>query len=332
MNPARTGKSLAEKDSLSSRERLLAALNHREPDRVPVMFWGAIAPLRHLWKTPFERVKVLRDLGVDDQLSVGHPWPHHPDVKVKLSRDDSHPDYPRLVKEFETPKGALRMAIKKTPDYPWDNPPLMSDHNWSRATEFLIKGPEDLDRLRYILYEPRTDSVRGEPPREGLMSFRDSVRQVKEFSQAEHVLLAGSAPSPVNVAMNLLGATHMMMYSVDNRPFLKELLALILSWSKRRLQVVLDVGVDTLQFSGVYESTAFWSPKDFDDLFAPGVKQIADMIHQAGAKFHYFSDALIMDQLERFRDLGVDALSYLNPPPQGDVIRINNFVRCVRGK
>jgi len=294
---------------MSSRERLLAALNHQEPDRVPITFWGTIAPLKHLWKTPFERVKCLRKLGVDDQMSIGAPWPYHPQVQVKVVRDDSPADYPRLIKELITPQGTLRMVLKKTPDYPWDDPPLVADYNWSRATEFLVKGPEDLDKLRYIFYDPA---------RSDLTRFREHARRVKEFCAVEQVLVYTLAASPSRLAMGLVGPQNMMLYSVEHRSFLAELLDLILNWSKRQLEITLDWGVDTVQFSGIYEGTAFWSPKDFGELFAPAVKQIADLVHQAGAKFHYFADARIMGQLETFRDLGVDALSYLTPPPLGD--------------
>ena len=297
------------KDSMPSRERLLTTLNHREPDRVPVMFWGTIAPLQRRWKDRFERVRVLRELGVDDQINVGFPWRYHPDVVVRLSRDGSGGDYPRLVKELETPAGSLRMAVRKTPDYPWDSPPLVCDHNWSRATEFLVKDQSDLKKLCYLLYDPSQADLTG---------FLERAREVKQFCQREQVLMTASVPSPSNFAMGLVGAQAMMLHSVDNRPFIEELLDLLLAWSKRLLEIVLDLGVDTVQFSGIYESTAFWSPQDFAQLFAPRVRQIAQMVSQAGAKFHYFSDARIMGQLETFRDLGVDALSYLNPPPQGD--------------
>jgi len=300
---------VAFRNDMSSRERLLASLNHQEPDRVPMTFWGNVVPLHRLWQTPFERVRRLRELGVDDQMNLGAPWPYHPEVEVRVWRDDSHADYPRLVKELHTPKGILRMAVKKTPDYPWDDPPLVADHNWSRATEFLVKGPEDLDKLRYILYDPT---------RADLKRFREEAVRIKQFCRVEHVLVTAPAASLSNVGMGFVGAQNAMVQSVDRPDFLEELLDLILVWSQRQLEVTLALGVDTVQYSGIYASTAFWSPKDFSRFFAPAVRQIADMVRQAGAKFHYFSDARIMDRLETFRDLGVDALSYLNPPPLGD--------------
>ena len=296
-------------DKMLSRERLLAALDHVEADRVPMTLWGTVAPLQHLWRTPFERVTRLRELGIDDTMTVGAPWPYHPEVRTRVTRDDSYEDFPRLVKEVHTPRGTLRMSVKKTPDYRWDDPPLVADHNWSRATEFLVKGPEDLCRLRYLFPDPADyDSS----------AFRERASQTKAFCEREHVLLTAPVGSPSNMAMGLVGAQNLMLLSVDDRAFVGELLDLILQWSKRRLEVTLEVGVDVAQFSGIYESTAFWSPRDYADLFAPGVKPLAQLTHQAGARFHYFSDARIMDQLETFRDVGVDALSYLNPPPMGD--------------
>ena len=60
------------KDRMSSRERLLAAINHKEADRVPICFRD-VAPLEKLWKNPFERVLALQELGVDDKLFIHAP-------------------------------------------------------------------------------------------------------------------------------------------------------------------------------------------------------------------------------------------------------------------
>lgn len=46
------------KDCMTSRERLLTTLNHREPDRVPVMFWGTIAPMQHRWNDHVRRAVI----------------------------------------------------------------------------------------------------------------------------------------------------------------------------------------------------------------------------------------------------------------------------------
>ena len=151
---------------MSSRERLLAAINHQEPDRVPVCFRD-VAPLEKKWKNPFERVLVLRELGVDDKIFIhppqktfysdtAHreiesnyvnygisPWPLHPDVTVRDWEDSAIDErYTIVFKEIDTPKGSLRMAAKRTEDWQIKTLPILSDHLWSRGVEFLIKGPE----------------------------------------------------------------------------------------------------------------------------------------------------------------------------------------------
>lgn len=293
---------------MTSRERMLAAMSHQEPDRVPITFWGTIAPLRHLWTDAFDRVDKLLELGIDDYMGVGSCWTYHPDVTVTVSRTEGG-EYPILVKELDTPGGALRMQVKKTPDYPWADPPLFCDHNWSRSVEFLIKDEADLDRLQYLLHDPSAA---------GLDRFRAYADKVKRFCADRGVLVIGHARSPSNAAMGLMGATNMMLATADNRSFVERLLGMLGVWSQRSLELVLDAGVDVVSFSGIYESTAFWSPRDYEGLFVPLVQPLINMSHEAGAKFHYFSDARIMQYLELWRDMGMDVISYCNPPPMGD--------------
>ena len=57
------------KEDMTSRERTLAAINHQEPDRVPI-FLRDIVPLEHLWKDRFERVDVLLKMGVDEKVRI----------------------------------------------------------------------------------------------------------------------------------------------------------------------------------------------------------------------------------------------------------------------
>lgn len=73
--------------ALSSRERMLTALDLQEPDRVPVTFWGQVAPLAHLGSDLFERVLRLRELGADDCLRLGHPQGRHPAVPISVTTD-----------------------------------------------------------------------------------------------------------------------------------------------------------------------------------------------------------------------------------------------------
>ena len=316
--------------SMSSRERLLAAINHREPDRVPICFRD-VAPLENRWRNPFERVLSLRELGVDDKLFLHPPetfsgytsgeqslysrygsalWPFHPDVTIR-EWEDTGIDYryPILFKEIQTPVGSMRVAARKTHDWQVSTLPLVSDHLWSRGIEFPIKGPEDLDKMRFLLYDPFKSD---------LTAFRERAAAIGNFAAKHDVLVEGDVNAASNIALSFRGPINLMCDAVDNPGFLEEMLDIILDWNLKRLALILDAGVDTVYHTGCYETTAFWSPDMYRRFFFPVLKRKLEMIHEAGAKMHYYMDIGVMPLIGVFKELGIDILSTVDPPPHGD--------------
>jgi hypothetical protein len=336
MNPGR-------KDSMSSRARLIAAIDHREPDRVPICFRD-VAPLEHRWNTPFERVLALRELGVDDKLFLHPPgtfphdttisverslylrygsslWEFHPDVTVREWKDmNANKGCTVLYKVMETPAGTLQMAARKTGDWQVSTLPIVSDHLWSRGIEFPVKGPEDLDKLRYLLYDQTAVD---------LSEFHERVKQVKFFAAKHDVLVEGDVNAASNIALSLRGPTQLMCDAVDNPGFVEELLNMITTWNLKRLELLLDYGVDTVYHTACYETTAFWSPYMYRRFFAPFIKKKLAMIHEAGARMHYYMDIGTIPLIEEFKTLGIDILSTIDPVPYGDT-DIESIKRAIR--
>ncbi len=317
---------------MSSRERLLTAIDNREPDRVPICFRD-VAPLARLWKDPFERALVLREMGVDDKLFLHPPrrtfaevdgrderslyvlygtdvWPFHPDVAVRDGEDDTVDErYTVVSRELGTPAGTLRMAAKRTDDWLVRKLPLVSDHFWSRAVEFPVKGREDLERLKYILHDPFDGDLTG---------FRAEAKRVKDFAGKHDILVEGDVNAFSNIALNLRGATNLMFDAVDDPAFVEEFLDLVLDWNLKRLELVLDAGVDTIYHTACYETTAFWSPAMYRRFFKSRVMKKLELVHQAGAKLHYYMDLGVMPLIDDFVDMGIDILSTLDPAPHGN--------------
>lgn len=95
--------------NISSRERTLAAINHKEADRIPIFFRG-IAPLSHLWKNPYERVNVLLEMGVDEKIDIGIGPRFHPDVTMRDWFDsESDTEYRLACRDYSTPDGTTIM-------------------------------------------------------------------------------------------------------------------------------------------------------------------------------------------------------------------------------
>jgi uroporphyrinogen decarboxylase len=214
-----------------------------------------------------------------------------------------------LYKAIETPGGTLRMAARKTEDWQVKTLPMVSDHLWSRGIEFLIKGPEDLEKVRYLFYDPfQTD----------LAGFYESARMIKNFAAKHDVLVEGDVNAASNIALSLRGPTNLMCDAAEHSGMVDELLDIIAGWNLRRLELILDAGVDTVYHTGCYETTAFWSPDMYRTYFRPIVQKKIDMIHQAGARLHYYMDLGVMPLIHDFREMGIDILSTIDPMPHGD--------------
>ena len=164
-------------ESISSRERTLAAINHKEADRVPIFFRG-IAPFSHLWKNQNERIDVLLKMGVDEKVYINIGSSYHPDVTVRDWIDDeSDKEYSLACREFNTPKGTLKLVMRRTPDCRYENGvPLAGDHNVSRGVEFPIKSRDDLPKLACLMQEPTKDQI---------ARFRERARSVKKLAADE---------------------------------------------------------------------------------------------------------------------------------------------------
>ncbi len=115
--------------SMTSRERIMAALSRQEPDRVPIAMRG-MEPLNHLWNDPFERVMVLRErFGVDDFLYLSYAWVYEPCVveNRQWKTYGDHNQYPLLVTDYHTPAGTLHAEVFMSDDYYTDRLNLEAD-------------------------------------------------------------------------------------------------------------------------------------------------------------------------------------------------------------
>jgi len=303
---------------MSSKERTLAAIEHREPDRVPIFFRG-VAPLEHLWRDKHERIDVLLGLGADEKMTIGIAPRIHPNVVVRDWFDEqTDPHYRLACREYDTPKGNIRSIVRCTEDCSYENGvPLALDHNVSRAVEFPVKGPEDLPKLAYLLQEPDRDQI---------ARFRDEARREKAFAAERGVLMEGGGGSGGDLAFLLCG-TKLLYLAQDDPGFGEELMQMIYNVDLKCLEIVLDEGVDIIDARGCYETAPIWSPELYDTLFAPRLEKKVRLAHQAGAKASYFSTGDFVPHLDSLLRTGVDIINAIRPFTGGV-----NDMRLLKGR
>lgn len=296
--------------TMTSRERTLVAINHEEPDRVPVFFRG-VAPFDASvqgWRHG-ERVDFLLQKGVDAKVTIGIPARVHPDVSVRDGfDDDSDPDYRLACREWHTPAGTMRAVMRCTPDCDYaDGIPLCSDHGISRGVEFPVKGPEDLPKLSWLLREPDAESIK---------VFRERARVARKRAADHGILVEGLGGFGGDLALYVCGSN--LFYLVQDDPeFVRELVEMSYGIDLKCMEIVLDEGVDIIDTRGCYETAPLWSPRFFDELFAPRIARKATLAHQGGAKLSYFSSGNFVPHLDSLLAVDVDIINCIRPFPGG---------------
>lgn len=324
------------KTTMNSHDRIMSAINLEEPDHVPLFFallgrgeafdkgygftFGNInrfdVRYPYSYDNQLKKVEEMLALGVDDMVRLEPPlgWAEEYEVegvkglkceirKIKAAQGAL------LEKVYHTPAGDLKSVVKTSEDWPHgDNIPVFSDFNVSRAQEYLIKKRIDIPRLKTLLGEPKGEEYR---------RFKAEAEELRKAARKLGVVLEGGRTVLGDSLVWLLGIERLIYGSFDEPGFIAELLDAIFTWEKRRLALLLDQKVELVFHSAWYEITDFWTPKLYREMLKPLLKQLIEMVHQAGAKFAYIItksyDSLADDLLE----LGADCL-YGADPLQGE--------------
>ena len=305
---------------MTSRERMLTAIRGGRPDYVPLSFmlFAALRAERDDW---FGHIQAQLELGLDavaDMSSLvptaltGHsdapgiPLTLPPDVNVRHGkRSPAGARYRLLWKEYETPHGTLSVEVQQTDDWPYgDDVPLLDDFLVPRCTKYLVTGEQDLAALRYLL---------GGPFAEDVQVCRQHWGKAKLFAQNNSLLLANGWGVGADALGWLCGLQNAVMFAVDAPQFLNALLDIISEWNRRRMELMLEVGIDLFVRRAWYEGTAYWSPRLFRRFLVPRITAEAELAHQAGAAFGYIMSVGGLQFADLLLESGIDALIGVDP-------------------
>ena len=295
---------------MNSRDRILAALNLEEPDRVPIAMRN-MEPLNHLWKDRYERARILRDrFGIDDFLHQGLTWVYDSSVEEKTEwREWEEKGYPMLATDYHTPAGTLHAEVTMTEDYHTERLQLSADQLMPRMLNRPIKEREDVARFRYLL---------GDPARCDLSQWDEEMSRMVEFGRSEGFPIGFHVPAASDIALKNVGPTEMSMGAMDGDPMVDELLEALTEWGLQWIDYGARFGADIVYYSAVYETTNFWSPTLFRNLFAPIQKKLAQRAHDHGMKYINYVITGVDGLTEEYKGLGIDALYGFDPVPPGD--------------
>ena len=304
----------------SSRQRLLAALNLREPDHTPCSFM-LYNGLKSTCRDYAEFVERQVEMGLDAFVQLpprppvvvndyynlhGLPVSYDPRVEIQewIERP-SDEEWPIMVKEYHTPAGTLRTEVRQTDDWRWgDHVPFLDDYIVPCSRKFLVTGPEDLDALRYLL-APLTP---GE-----VAALEAESQPVLDLARHYDLLVTGGWGVGADLVGWVFGLENMVFATYDHPEFMRQLLDIIAVWNRQRVEVVLGAGIDLYVKRAWYENCDFWTPSTYREFLLPIAKADADFCHQRGVKFGYIITSNCMALLETFAEASVDVVIGVDP-------------------
>jgi len=305
---------------MNSRERMLAAVRGEAADYVPLSFmiFAALRAERQDW---FGHVEAQIELGLDAVANMiglvpGAPTGHvdAPGIPINFPADvtvrqwkesPAGARYPVLHKDYETPRGTLSVAVNQTDDWKrGDDVPLLDDFLVPRCTKYLVTGERDLPALRYLLGEPQPDDVQ---------TCRQLWQKGKRFAEEKGILLANGWGVGGDALGWLCGLENAVMFAVDAPEFLDALLDIISEWNRRRMELMLEVGLDLFVRRAWYEGTSYWSPALFRRFMLPRIEQEVELAHEAGASYGYIMSVGGLQFADLLLEAGIDVLIGVDP-------------------
>jgi uroporphyrinogen-III decarboxylase len=307
-------------DAMTSRQRMLAALECRPVDHVPCAFMlhralhqssaNYLDFVRRglaLELDAFVELPPRPPVVINDWYNLhGIPVRYDPGVVVRewVERPAGEPN-PVLVKEYDTPAGTLRAEVRQTDDWRWgDHVPFLDDYVEPRSRRFLVSVQADVERLRYLLVPP-TDEER--------QAFLGECEPALALARARDLLVVGGWGVGADLLGWVFGLEHMMLATYDDPELIRSLLGLVSEWNAARMSVVLEAGVDLYVKRAWYENLDFWTPATWREFLMPLLRADAATAHAYGARFGYLITANCMPLLPMIAEAGVDVLIGVDP-------------------
>ena len=305
---------------LTSRQRMLRALDRQETDHIPCCLMSFTALRRRHKENMYELAKAERAMGLDAMLFIpvaprpqrpehpdlrGLPLRFHPEVKTREWREEVTGGTDILHKEYSTPGGKLTTSVRLSEDWPHgDHIPFVDDYQVPRAIKPLITRPEELDALQYMLTAPHEEDV---------ARFKKEAQEAHAFVEEHDVLLAGGWGVGTDMANWLCGMENLMILTMQQPSFVTDLLEIIHVWNKQRMEVVLSAPVDLYIRRAWYEGCDFLTPRFYRGAILPRLRAEINLAHERKVKFGYICTSGTKPLLDSYLEAGIDVLIGVDP-------------------
>lgn len=303
---------------MTSRERVLTALNHQEPDRVPTALWGG----------PYGLVDDLY-LELIEWLGIGEPV-----APFRSGHNISYMD-DRVLDALGTDTRYVWPGASPSSPVPDPNDPeTIRDgygQPWVQAFPYYYPGPgmlregtaDDVDRL--VTWPDPSD------PR-WTTGVRERARHLKEDTGYFVVGRMVTSHGVFQTAGDLRGMENLLLDLARGNPMATRLIDRVTDTIAGLLRGYLEAGgeyFDMVELPGDdYAGTEnlILSPKMFREHFKPPLQRLVRTIRdfRPDLKIMFHSDGMIERLIPELVDLGIDVIHPVEPLPAMDLPAIKS--------
>lgn len=286
---------------MTSKERLMTALNKEKPDRLPVTvhqwqgyhldkYLGGISELEACKKIGFDaQIQYFEDMAqfwvthADFQKFNTKNWTDIPEV----IKDD--PDDRKVHHTIETPEGKLTYKTA-------------GDRKTTWITEYLIKQDEDIQLIKKYMPVPKLNL-------EPLSKIYDEVGDdgiLRGF-------VWGDQAGCWQHAACLYDITDLILATYDKPDWVHDLLEILLDKKMQFIESMKGARFDLIETGGGSSSSTLISPDLHKEFCLPYDRKMHDALHQFGFKITYHTCGGTLGIEEMIVQNGCDASETLAP-------------------
>jgi hypothetical protein len=336
---------------MNSKERMAAAMNHRQPDRIPVMcqlalghyFLNCAETPSQIWFDGDAFAKVLVELQREykfDGILVNLPG-RPPDWKDHLTSQEEVDNRraPRRCR-FGVGAQASRAQPRDLTEHlywksgletifpPDDNPqtyrPGRAPLQRADYKSVDIADPATYRLTGYVWNTWHAPELWGIDPQADLADpaaypawFTSTLETVQHL--APNASIHAEVFSPFTHLMELFGYEQGLLALVDEPNTCHEVLAVLTRNVLAQVQLCAACRPDAILVSSAFAGAGFISRRMYEEFVAPYENEIFRAINRSGSKSYVHTCGAIGDRLDLMSKTAVDGIDTLDPPPLGTV-------------
>jgi uroporphyrinogen decarboxylase len=273
---------------MDSKERVLLALEHQEPDRVPL----------DTWMTAEAREVLCKHFGITPERDPYEQW--HEGILQRLGVD-------------------LRF-----PTLPYKGPPLRTfgDGSWETEWGFRRRGLyAGVSITHPLACASQVEDIRDYPwPDPDWYDYSGLARYCRE--KRRYALCGGSWSPFFTQACHLMGMETLLTELYDMPEIVSELLRRIVDFHvavSERMFSAAPSAFDIMFVGDDYGSSnaLLMSPAHWRQIVKPQLQRLVDLAHAHNLKFMLHSDGSIRTIIPDLIEMGIDALNPIEPEAKG---------------